>query len=150
MMQEILTRKLHDYIRENNPDLLLTLEEENRVTDYLHENVASIDGLLNQLLADNNPALAIEERCMDEMTRPLKPSRFNYLKSILEDEFPGKFERLQNAGILKTEIINLITVCDPVFHELNFSEENENDRYLRYTVIGAVHEYLNRKVNSEL
>ena len=146
-MQEMLIRKLHEYIRDNNPDLLMTLEEENRVSDYLQENVASIDSLINQLLADNNPASAIEERCIEEMTRQLKPSRYNYLKEILEHEFPGEFERFNHTGILQTEIINLITVCDPVFHELNFSEENDNDRYLRYAVTGAVHEYL--KVSGE-
>lgn len=146
-MQEILIRKLHAYIRDNNPELLLTLEEENRVTDYLYENVASIGGLINQLLTDNNPKSVIEEHCMEEMTRQLKPSRYNYLKAILEDEFPSEFERFHHAGILQTEIINLITVCDPVFHELNFSEEKDNDRYLRYAVIGAVHEYF--KVNGE-
>ena len=146
-MQEILIRNLHDYIRENNPELLLALEEENRVTDYLHENVASIDGLINQLVADNTPSLVIEERCMVEMTRQLKPSRYNYLKALLEDEFPAEFERFNHAGILQTEIINLTTVCEPVFHELNFCEENDNDRYLRYAVTGAVHEYF--KVNAE-
>ncbi len=146
-MQEILIRKLHAYIRDNNPELLLTLEEENRVTDYLYENVAAIGGLLNQQLADNKPTSVIEEHCMEEMTRQLKPSRYNYLKAILEEEFPSKFERFHHTGILKTEIINLITVCDPVFHELNFSEEKDNDRYLRYAVTGAVHEYL--KVNGE-
>ena len=114
-MQEILIRKLLDYIQDNNPELLLTLEEENRVTDYLYENVASIGGLLNQLLADDKPSAFIEEYCMEEMTRQLKPSRYNYLKAILEDEFPSDFERFHHAGILQTEIINLITVCDPVF-----------------------------------
>ena len=146
-MQEILIRKLHEYIRENNPDLLLTLEEENRVTDYLEENIASVDDLIKQLLADNKPSAFIEEHCMEEMTRPLKPSRYNYLKAILEDEFPGELNRLQYTGILQTEIINLITICDPVFQELNFSEENDNDRYLRYAITGAVHEYF--KVNGE-
>lgn len=146
-MQEKLIRKLHDYIRDNNPDLLLLLEEENRVTEYLHENVASINGLVNQLLDDNKPSLVIEERCLEEMTRQLRPSRYNYLKALLEDEFTNEFDRFNDTGILQTEIINLITVCDPVFHELNFSEENENDRYLRYAVTGAVHEYF--KVTGE-
>jgi hypothetical protein len=113
----------------------------------LHENVVFIEGLIDQLVADNKPATVIEERCMEEMTRQLKPSRYNYLKAILEDEFPGEFGRFHHTGILQTEIINLISVCDPVFHELNFSEENENDRYLRYAVVGAVHEYF--KVNGE-
>lgn len=146
-MQEKLIKKLHDYIRDNNPDLLLMLEEENRVMEYLHENVASTNGLINQLLDDKKPSSVIEEHCMEEMTRQLSPSRYNYLKALLDDEFPNEFERFNHAGILQTEIINLITVCDPVFHELDFSEENENDRYLRYALTGAVHEYF--KVNGE-
>lgn len=146
-MQEMLIRKLHDYIRDNNPDLLLTLEEENRVTDYLHENVASIGSLMNELLGEHKPLSVIEECCMEEMTRELRPSRYNYLKAILEDEFPSEFEGYVHAGILHTEIINLVTACDPVFHEMVFSEENSDDQYLRYAIIGAVYEYL--KVNGE-
>lgn len=143
-MQEILLRKLHDYIRDNNPDILITLEEENRITDYLQENVASVDSLVNQLLAENKPPSVIEEVCMAALTKQLKPSRFNYLKVLLEEEFPKDFERLQDSSILITELINMITVCDTVFDELRFSETNEDDRTLRYAVIGEVHEYLNK------
>lgn len=144
-MQEILIRKLHDYTRDNNPDLLLTLQEKNRVTDYLHENVASVDSLINQLLAENKPPSVIEELCMEELTRQFKPSRFNYLKALLEEEFANDFEVLQDSGILTTEIINMIATCNPVFDELKFSTENEDDHYLRYAVMGAMHEYLNKE-----
>lgn len=34
-MQEVLMRKLYEYIRENNPDLLLQLEEAGSLTEYL-------------------------------------------------------------------------------------------------------------------
>jgi hypothetical protein len=144
-MQELLIRKLHEYIRDNNPDLLLTLQEENRVTDYLHENVASVDGLLNQLLAENKAPSVILELCLEELTKPLRPSRFNYIKAILEEEFPRDYERFDNSGLLTNELINMIAACDTVFDELNFSDENEDDRTLRYAVTGSVHEYLNKK-----
>lgn len=146
-MQEILIRKLHDYIRENNPDLLLTLQQANKVTEYLQDNVSTVDELINQLLAGNKPVFLIEELCMKELTKPLRPSRFNYLKVLLEQEFQKEYERFYQSGILTTELINMISVCDPVFDELGFSEEKEDDHHLRYAVIGAVHEYL--KVNSE-
>ena len=141
-MQAQLIRKLHDYIRENNPDLLITLQEENRVTDYLHESVASVDELMNQLLAESKAPSVIEELCMDELTRLLKPSRFNYIKEILETEFLKDFERLESNGLLTTELINLTSACDAVFDELQFSIENEDDRTLRYAIMGAVYEYL--------
>jgi hypothetical protein len=144
-MQEILIRKLHDYISDNDPDLFLSLQQENKLTGYLHERVLSVDELINQLTTGNRPSLMIEELCMEELTNSLRPSRFNYLKEILEEEFPKEFERLGQNGILTTELINMVTVCNPVFDELNFSEASEDDRYLRYAIMGAAHEYLNKE-----
>ena len=146
-MQEILVRKLHDYIRENNPDLLFTLQQESKVTAYLQDNVSTVDELIHSLLGNNQPVSLIEELCMKELTKPLRPSRFNYLKVLLEQEFQKDYERFYENGILTMELINIISACDPVFDELEFSEEKEDDRNLRYAMIGAVHEYL--KVNSE-
>lgn len=144
-MQETLLRKLHEYVRDNNPDLLLTLQEENRLTAYLNESVASVDSLIHQLAADNQPPSVIEEACMDELTKPLRPSRYSYIKSILEEEFPVDFERMLNSNVLTTELINMITACDEVFDEFAFSEATEGNRYLRYAVTGAVYEYLKRE-----
>jgi hypothetical protein len=146
MMQEILIKKLHDYIRDNNPDLLLILLEENRLTDYLQENVASINDFTNQLLSENKDSSIIEELCLEELTRTLLPSRFNYLATLLEDEFQHDRDRLEQAGVLTTELINMIAACDPVFEEMEFSAENEDDRYLRYAIMGAIHEYFNVNV----
>ena len=86
-----------------------------------------------------------EELCMEELTKQIRPSRFNYLKALLEEEFSNEFERLEQAGILTTELINMITVCDMVFDEMRFSTENEDNRNLRYAIIGAMHEYLNKE-----
>lgn len=143
-MQEILIRKLHEYIQENNPDLLVTLQEENRVTDYLQECVASVDELIHQLLAENKAPSVIEQVCMEELVKPLLPSRFNYLKEILQDEFLNYYTRLEQAGILRTELVNMVAACDPVFDELHFSVANEDDRFLRYAITGAMYEYLTK------
>ncbi len=145
-MQERLIKKLQDYIRDNNPDLLLLLLEENRLEDYLQENVASLSELITALSEENKSHSIIEELCMEELTKPLRPSRYNYLFSLLEEEFTNDFERLQQKEILTTELINMITACDPVFDEMQFTEENENDRCLRYAVTGAIHEYLNSEL----
>ncbi len=141
-MQEILVKRLHDYIRDNNPDLLLILLEENRLTDYLQENVLSLHEFTRQLLSENNSPSVVEELCMAELTRVLLPSRFNYLQTLLEEDFPHAYDRLEQDGILTTELINMIAACDPVFDELKFSTDNEDIRYLRYAITGAIHEYL--------
>ncbi len=137
-MQEILIRKLHQYILENNLDLLIDLQERNNVGSYLKEKVSSIDTLLNQLITEDVPVYIIEERCIDALTQDLRPSKYNYVTSVLEEEFKSDYFRLKKNGTLPYEIINLIELCIPVFETFGFTDDNEDDRHLRYAIIGAI------------
>ncbi len=141
-MQDILINKLYEYIRENNPDVLIPLEEDGSVIQYLKNKVNAIEGLFKQLQKEHKPAYIIEEVCMEALTKDLKPSKFNYICAILEEDFEGAYQQLQESGTLKFEVINMITYCKPVFESLGFTEETENDRQVRYAVTGAVSEYL--------
>ncbi len=142
-MKEILTNKLHQYISENNPDILLPLEEKSAVTEYLTNKASSVDALLKQL--EGQPEYIIEESCLDALTQDLKPSKFNYIKNILEEEFEATYQQLKESGTLLFEAINLVNHCQPVFEDLHFNEENESNRFLRYAIIGSINEYLNNK-----
>jgi len=144
-MQEVLIEKLHQYITDNNPDLLIALQQEGNVSGYLREKVAEIDLLVNELLASNTPAYIIEERCLEELTKELRPSKFNYLMSILEEEFEPDYNRLKEGGLLTYEVINLLESCTPVFDSLGFTAENENDRLIHYAITGTVKEYFENK-----
>lgn len=141
-MQNVLSEKLWAYIIHNNPDLMFSLQESRSVTRYLEEKVNGVLPLAEQLLADGNPLYIVEERCLNAMTEDLQPSRFQYIRSVLEDEFSKDYERLKENGTLTYEIVNLIETCKNVFNDFGFSKENEDDRYLRYAVIGQVHSYL--------
>jgi len=127
-------------MRENNPDLLLSLEEEGNVTEYLSGKVSTLDALLDQ--AGEQPGYTIEEACMDILTQDLRPSKFNYISAILEEEFEATYHQLKNSGTLKFEVINLINECQLVFDAIPFIEENENNRQLQYAVIGTISKYL--------
>ena len=141
-MQEILIVKLHQYILQNNLDLLITLQEEGNTESYLKEKVLSIDTLFHELIAEDVPAYLIEERCMDVITKDLRPSKYNFLTSVLEEEFQSDYIRLKENGTLAFEVINLIELCNPVFETIGFTEDNENDRYLHYAITSAIREYL--------
>ncbi len=143
-MKEVLIDKLHQYLQENNPDLLMQLEEDGRITEYLLNKVSTVNGLINQQYT-KQPVYIIEEACMDALTQDLKPSKYNYISSILEEEFEITYQQLQKTGALKFEIINLIGNCQPVFDNLNFSEENEGNHFLRYCIIGTINEYLEER-----
>ena len=140
-MQEILIKKLHEYIRENNPDLLLQLEEDGKVTEYLSNKISTVDALLNE--ADKEqPAYIIEEACMDILTQDLRPSKYHYICGILEEEFTATYRQFQKSGTLQFEITNLIKYCQPLFDAVGFTLENEDNRELQYSVTGAIGEYL--------
>jgi hypothetical protein len=142
-MQGTLINNLYQYIRENNPDLLLELEENNGVTKYLSEKVSSVESLLEQLRKEGKLGYIIEELCMNFLTKDLRPSRYNYILTILESDFEIKYNEFSETGILIYEISNMVKYCQSVFDDLNFSDENEDNRFLRYAITGVINEYLN-------
>ena len=141
-MQDILIQKLHRYIQENNPDLLFSLQEQNSVHDFLLQQLSAIEPLLAQLIAANKPSLVIEEVCLEEMTKDLRPSRYLYIQSLLEEEFPGDYTHLQASGVLATELLNMTHACKEVFDTAGFSIATEDNRFLRYAISGTIHAYL--------
>ena len=143
-MQELLINKLHQYISENNPDLLIMLEEKNETTLYLNRKIQSIDNLIAELTQDDKPEYIIEETCMDALIKDLRPGKYNYIKNILEQEFEYAFYNFQKSGVLLYEIINIISYSKDVFAAFDFTEENEDSRLLRYAVTGLISEYLSK------
>ena len=128
-MEEIVINKLREYIRENNPDLLLKLERENKVAEYLQDKVSGID------------ITAGEEISMDQLTEDLRPSKYNYILSLLEDEFPKEYETFLENNVLLKEAVNMVFYCEPLLEEYHFSN-NDDDNFLRYAVTGSIKEYL--------
>ncbi|NVM66933.1 hypothetical protein FHW88_005251 [Mucilaginibacter sp. SG538B] len=62
---------------------------------------------------------------------------YDYLKAVLEEEFRETFLRFSNNGFLYYELTNILELCDPLMEGLD-----EDDRFLRYEVIGTIAEYL--------
>lgn len=137
-MKTILANKLYEYLRDNNPDILFRLSESNSTGSYFKEKLDAIESLLLQ----DKPAYQVEYECMNGMTADLRPSKFNYIKDIIEDEFPKDFQRLHDSGVLIFEVINMIASAKDVFDKIPLTEENEDDSMLRSTVIGVISDYL--------
>ena len=62
---------------------------------------------------------------------------YDYLRLVLEEEFLAIYLRFLNNGILHYELTNLLELCAPLLRGLD-----EDDRFLRYEVIGTIAEYL--------
>jgi hypothetical protein len=141
-MQNVLIEKLWAYIVHNHPDLMFRLQENNSVTRYLEEKVNGIMPMAEQLLSEQKPPYVIEELCLNAMTDELKPSRYWYIRSIVEEEFTQEYHRLKESRTLTYEIVNLIEECKSIFNDFDFNSENEESRHLRYAIIGQIHDYL--------
>ena len=149
-MEQLLILKLHKYITENNPDLLLELQQHNAVTGYLESKVAGIMTLMEELFEQGQNAYEIEEQCLEELTADLRPSRYLYIRELLADEFEPEYVKLLDTGLIVFELLNLVQSCKSVFEELGFTSENEDDRHLRYAITGAIKEYFEtRAVTTE-
>jgi hypothetical protein len=79
---------------------------------------------------------------MEALTKDLRPSRFNYITAILEEEFETVYQQLLQTGTLPYEVINLIDSCTPVFETLGFTEDKTEDANLRYAIMGTIADYL--------
>jgi Domain of unknown function (DUF1896) len=141
-MKEILQTKLFEYIRDNNPDILFVLVAEATVTIWLSENVNAVDILISQLKEEGLSDYEIEETCMDIITKNLRPSKYNYICNLLEEEFEQHYQQLSQTGLLQHEVINMIHHCETTFDDIKFSEETEDNQFLHYAIIGAVSDYL--------
>lgn len=62
---------------------------------------------------------------------------YDYVRLIMEEEFPGAYLRFINHGILHYELTNILELCAPIMKGLD-----EDDRFLRYEVIGTIADYL--------
>ena len=141
-MQNVLMQKLWTYIVHNNPELMLSLQESGSVTRYLEEKVNTVMPVVAQLLDEGRPQYIIEELCFNAITEELKPSRYQYIRSVIEEEFNADYERMKESGTLTYEVVNLIETCKSIFSGFEFNSENEANRHLRYAIIGQVHSYL--------
>jgi hypothetical protein len=62
---------------------------------------------------------------------------YDYVRFVLEEEFLETYLRFINHGILHYEVTNILELCAPLLAGLP-----EDDRFLRYEVIGTIASYL--------
>nr|WP_067054226.1 hypothetical protein [Mucilaginibacter sp. L294] len=142
-MHNILKEKLRSYIQENNPELLIKLQESFSLTQYLEDKVSKAMPTVMRLLEEDKPGYVIEELAMTEITDELRPSRFHYLQTILEEDFPREYQSFKKAGVLTYETINLIEAGKELLDNFPFNQDSEGDNLLRHAVIAIISEYLN-------
>ncbi|MFI5160497.1 MAG: hypothetical protein ACHQHN_04430 [Sphingobacteriales bacterium] len=111
--------RLAGALRRLDPALFARLQDEQRLTEYIADNLLQPEYVGRELLA----------------------SKFDYLELVFEEEFEDEYYRFKDSGILHYELLNLVSVCTPVMEEMDFPA-SEDSRLLRYAVIAVIAEYL--------
>lgn len=144
-MEKTLKEKLWDYIIHNNPDLMFKLQEEYKTADYLDEKVKGVLALAEEMLSESTPMEIVEEICINVLTEDLKPSRFNYLCSLLCEKFEIVHIAYSSKGLLIYEVLQIMEYCKETFDSLGFSKENEQNPQLKSAILELIGSYLNKK-----
>lgn len=141
-METELKERLWNYISSHNPELMYELQEEYRVSAYLEEKISAVLPEAEDLLKEGVLILTVQELCIEQMTEELKPSRFLYIKRVLEEEFPTTYEALQQSYLLNYEVLNIMDCCKDIFEKFGFNGLRESNRLLRYAIMGEIDHYL--------
>ena len=141
-LERHLASRLRQYLLENHLELAIALEEEHRLAHYLESKVKSVRELIGGLAPQNRPAYVVEALCLEELTRDLRPSRFHYVRTLLEEAFHTDYLRMKKSGVLAYEVIGLTGACEPIFEVFGFATDSEDGRGLRRAISGMAAEYL--------
>lgn len=141
-MIDAVKEQLLEYIRENNPEILFQLGQQGGLKQYLSQKLSAAAELIETLKKEGHPVHLIETLCFEQITADLRPSKFNYIRNLLIEEFEETYVQLYGLGVLQYEIINMINYCISVFEDLRFSEETADNRFTRYAISGMISEYL--------
>lgn len=142
VIQQQLKQKLWAHTLVINPELLLELEQNEILNDYLDEKINEVLPLLDRLFNEQKPEYIIEELCLKELTADIRPSYFQYNLNVLEREFPETYKTWELDGILTHEIINFHRYCRRKYEQNPFVVENADDGQTYSMVTGQLQQYL--------
>lgn len=141
-MRQVFIDKLRAYIAFASPGLLFDLQDKGRLTHYLEDKVDAVLPMAERLLGEGKSLRTVEDLCLDKMTEEFRPSRYLYIREVLEEEFIHDYERMHISGTLVYDTIKLLEVCKQIFDDFEFNNENKDNRYLRHAIIAQVHDFL--------
>jgi len=144
-MENQLKEMLWKYVLENNPELMFSLQDNYAVGHYLDNKVASIKKEIEDWTEKGYPKGVIEILSLELLTKDLKPSRFHYIKQLLQKDFYTHYLVFQEKGTLTYEVIALIELCAEAFDAIKFSNTSQNSPRLYKVIKLITDKYLSKE-----
>ena len=143
-MEQRLKGCLLSYMIQNSPELLMALQEDQKVSEYIDQKITLIGPLMDKLIREEIAPREVEKACLKALTDDLKPSRFHFIARMLEKEFPHYYQRLAEAGTLTLEITNIISTTIELFDTFEFTEQSDKDTAFLYALKNAIFHYFKK------
>jgi len=137
-MEKQLNERLWKFITEHNPELMFSLQENYSMTPYLAEKIKSIQPQLKAWKQIGYPESSIFLLAMEVLTSELKPSRFQFITSLLKKDFPSHYNQFKEQGILTHKTLALVDLCKVAFDSIRFSESHCNSQRFRAAISGII------------
>ncbi len=101
------------FLKDNHPELIIKLNGD--LNEFVDQHVSEAEELLESLTRDSVHTDAALESCYDLLKSGLKFSRYNYIDSLLKENFPEKVTSFTETGHYKHLVISLIYLCEKTF-----------------------------------
>ncbi|MET7000706.1 hypothetical protein [Chitinophaga defluvii] len=141
-MREKIKESLLGFLQENYPEIILLFAQRGTLSQYLDDRLDLVEPLVDELLEQGDSEQHITQLCIEQLTSSFGPSKYNYLKGVLDDEFPQEYQQFEQVGVLRSELTNMIVACNNAFDAFEFSETTLDDHFMRHMVIAEIHDYL--------
>lgn len=141
-MKTRLKKQFEKLLQEEYPEMILLFSEKGTLSQYLEDRIKWIEPVLDELMQEDIEDDEIIALCIKELTSGFGPSKYRYLLTVLEEEYPEDYHRFNAAGVLKFEVTNLIVACTAAFDAFEFSAETMDNTFLRHMIIAEIHDYL--------
>jgi len=141
-MRARIKKQFENLLQEEYPEMILLFSEKGTLSQYLEDRITWIEPVIDELMQEVIEDEEIITLCMKELTSGFGPSKYRYLLTVLEEEYPADYQRFKTAGVLKFEVTNLIVTCTAAFDAFEFSAETMDNTFLRHMIIAEIHDYL--------
>ncbi|SEW16075.1 hypothetical protein [Chitinophaga arvensicola] len=140
-MVDILLGQFKEHLQAHYPDYALALQANNLFSRYLDDCRGFVTPYVNTLIQQGADQSTILKLGIEAMAQSLGPSKYDYLQSIVATKFGTWADKLREAGILQYEIMNLITLCEPIMESYGFDYLDSPHGQFEKQIVVAILEY---------
>jgi|SRR5690606_11444424 len=148
-METKLKEHYWKFITEHNPELMFSLQENYSVTSYLNEKIKCIQPKLQNWRTIGYPESSIFLLAMEILTTDLKPSRFQFISSLLKHDFPSHYTYFSDHGVLTYKTLILVELCQGAFDSIRFSEAHCNSGRFKEAISGIIRKQISLNTHKQ-